>query len=68
MSGNNGILMSIRKQAVRAIAASNKSATANDRIQAHANESDRKEVDRREGVPFSPERSPTGSQVGGGRE
>ncbi|ATZ54435.1 hypothetical protein BCIN_10g04380 [Botrytis cinerea B05.10] len=54
--------------AVRAIAASNKSATANDRIQAHANESDRKEVDRREGVPFSPERSPTGSQVGGGRE
>ncbi|KAF5873804.1 uncharacterized protein Bfra_005271 [Botrytis fragariae] len=54
--------------AVRAIAASNKSATANDRIQAHANESDRKEIDRREGVPFSPERSPTGSQVGGGRE
>ncbi|TGO28830.1 hypothetical protein BPAE_0022g00200 [Botrytis paeoniae] len=54
--------------AVRAIAASNKSATTNDRIQAHANESDRKEIDRREGVPFSPERSPTGSQVGGGRE
>ncbi|THV53907.1 hypothetical protein BGAL_0039g00190 [Botrytis galanthina] len=54
--------------AVRAIAASNKSATANDRIQAHANESERKEIDRREGVPFSPERSPTGSQVGGGRE
>ncbi|TGO41271.1 hypothetical protein BHYA_0024g00490 [Botrytis hyacinthi] len=54
--------------AVRAIAASNKSATANDRIQAHANESERKKIDRREGVPFSPERSPTGSQVGGGRE
>ncbi|KAF7901992.1 uncharacterized protein EAF01_007290 [Botrytis porri] len=52
--------------AVRAIAASNKQATANDRIQAHANEFDRKDIDRREGVPFSPERSPTGSQVGGG--
>ncbi|APA10661.1 hypothetical protein sscle_06g054310 [Sclerotinia sclerotiorum 1980 UF-70] len=34
--------------AVRAIAASNKSSTANDRIQAHANEFDRREVDRRE--------------------
>ncbi|KAB8297311.1 hypothetical protein EYC80_002663 [Monilinia laxa] len=44
--------------AVRAIAASNKTTTANDRIQAH-------EFDRREGVPFSPERSPTGSQAGG---
>ncbi|CAD6456634.1 07dfcb61-dfbb-4004-bee6-acf7b4e9139d [Sclerotinia trifoliorum] len=48
--------------AVRAIAASNKSATANDKIQAHGNE-----FDRREGLPFSPERSPTGSQAGGGR-
>ncbi|QSZ34750.1 hypothetical protein DSL72_007608 [Monilinia vaccinii-corymbosi] len=43
--------------AVRAIAASHHTATANDRIQAY-------EFDRREGVPFSPERSPPGSQAG----
>ncbi|ESZ93496.1 hypothetical protein SBOR_6119 [Sclerotinia borealis F-4128] len=47
--------------AIRAIAASNKSSTANDRILAH-------EIDRREGVPFSPERSPPGSQSGAYRD